>query len=214
MQPTNSLECRTVSSPDEVPGSPAPEFHLTQVDPADPIKSGWRTFAVAAVVLIAAVVIFYFIVKKPPQMTGQVLQVNYYPVHTTISGDGSNGMQGSNENYYQLLIFADVKVQNQTNIPLFLQDISATLTTADGTEHENIAAGTSDFDRVFQAYPAAASYRAQPFDRSATIQPGQSIEGLAIFNFPVSQQQWDARKSGNVVVSFVHQNNLLVSFPH
>jgi hypothetical protein len=123
-------------------------------------------------------------------------------------------MQGGSEPFDQLLVLAVVQVRNQTDIPLFMQDISATLTTADGAQHENVAASSSDFDRVFQAFPALASYRSQPFDRTATIAPGQSVQGLAIFNFPVSRQQWDARKSGNVVVSFMHQNNLLIGFPH
>lgn len=199
---------------EETPDSSEADFHLSQVDPPHPFKSAWKTFAVSAVILIVAVVVFYFIVKKPPQMAGAIVQVNYYPVHSTISGAEGQGMQGGSEPFDQLLVFAVVQVRNQTNIPLFMQDISATLTTADGAEHENVAASSADFDRVFQAFPALASYRSQPFDRTATIAPGQSVQGLVIFNFPVTRQQWDGRKSGNVVVSFMHQNNLLISFPH
>ena len=200
---------------EESPTSSAADFHLSQIDPPHPFKSAWKTFAVSTAVLIVAVAVFYFIVKKPPQMAGAIVQVNYYPVHSAISGgEGSVGMQGGAEPYDQLLIFAVVEVRNQTDIPLFMQDISATVTTADGAEHENVAAGQSDFDRVFQAFPALASYRSQPFDRTATIAPGQSAQGLAIFNFPMTRQQWDGRKSGNVAVSFLHQNNLLIAFPH
>lgn len=203
-----------MSPSEELPDSSGADFHLSQVDPPHPFKSGWKTFAVAAAVLIAAAAaFFYFVVKKPPQMVGQIVQVNYYPVHSTVEGGGAEGMQGGTENYDQLLIFAVVKVRNQTNIPLFMQDISAMVTTADGTQHENDAAGPTDVDRVFQAFPSLASYRSQPFNRTATILPGQSAEGLAIFNFPISRQQWDSRKSGNVAVSFMHQNNLLISFP-
>lgn len=200
---------------EELPNSSEADFHLAQIDPPHPFKSAWKTFALAAVVLIVAVAIFYLIVRKPPETAGEIVQVNYYPVHSTISGggDGTDGMQGGNESYDQLLVLAVVRVRNQTDIPIFLQDIAATVTTADGAKHENIGAGASDFDRVFQAFPSLASLRSQPFDRTATIAPGQSAEGLAIFNFPLTRQQWDQRKSGNVVVSFLHQRNLLIDFP-
>ncbi|HEY4047091.1 MAG TPA: hypothetical protein VGM27_09510 [Acidobacteriaceae bacterium] len=200
----------------ELPDPSEAELHLTQVDPPHPFKSAWKTFAVAAVLVTAAIAIYYYLIQKPPDAAGEILAVNYYPVNTTINGGGGGdpGMQGSKESYDQLIILAKVRVRNQTNIPLFLQDISATVTLPDGSQQVNVGAGVRDFDRVFQAFPTLAPLRAQPFDRSATLQPGQSTEGLAIFNFPLSRQQWDSRKSGDVVVSFMHQPNLLLSIAH
>jgi hypothetical protein len=199
----------------ERPDPSEAELHLTQVDPPHPFRSAWKTFAVAAVLVTAAIAIYYYLIQKPPDAAGEILAVNYYPVHTTINGgNGDPGMQGSKEAYDQLIILAKVRVRNQTNIPLFLQDISATVTLPDGSQHVNVGVGARDFDRVFQAFPALAPLKAQPFDRSATLQPGQSTEGLAIFNFPVSRQEWDSRKSGDVVVSFMHQPNLLLSIAH
>jgi hypothetical protein len=198
----------------ELPDS-NPEFHLAQVDPPHPFKSAWKTFAVAAVLVTAAIAIYYHFIQKPPDAAGEILEVHYYPVHTAINGgNGDPGMQGNKESYDQLIILARVRVRNQTNIPLFLQDISASVTLPDGEPQMNVGLAARDFDRLFQAFPALAPLRAQPFDRSATLQPGQSIEGLAVFNFPMSGQQWDTRKSGDVVVSFMHQPNLLLSIPH
>jgi hypothetical protein len=203
-----------VTSSTELPDS-KPEFHLAQVDPPHPFKSAWKTFAVAAVLVTVAIAIYYYLIQKPPDAAGELLQINYYPVHTAINGgNGDPGMQGSKESYDQLIILAKLRVRNQTNIPLFLQDISASVTLPDGEPQINVGLAARDFDRVFQAFPGLAPLRAQPFDRSATLQPGQSIEGLAVFNFPMSKQQWDARKSGDVVVSFMHQPNLLLSIPH
>lgn len=210
----NSLEFRTVNSSAEFPDSPKPEFELSQVDPPHPFRSAWKSFAIAAVVLLAVAAIYFYVIQRPPDSTGQLLQVNYYPVHSTVNGgSGETGMQGGVENYDQLIVLAKVQVRNQTDIPLFLQDISATVTLADGSQQSSVGAGNIDFARVFQAFPSLDSLRSQPFDRSATIQPGQSTEGLAIFSFPLSRQQWDSRREGDVVVSFVHQKNLLLSFP-
>ena len=187
---------------------------LEQVDPPHPFRSAVKTLVIAAVLVTLALAIFVYIVKKPPVAAGEVLQVNYYPVHTTSTGGaGGAGMQGSNETYDQLLILAKVRVRNQTNIPLFLQDISATVTMPDGSEQTNVAAGATDAGRLFQAFPSLASLQSAPFDRDATVPPGQSTEGLAIFTFPMTKQQWDSRKAANVVVSLIHQNNLVISFP-
>ncbi len=197
----------------EPPDSPG--FHLEQVDPPHPFKSAWKTFLVAAIVLTLAIAIFVFFVRKPPPASGRILEVNYYPVHSTVSGGGGGGagMEGSNQSFDQLVILAKVRVSNQTNIPLFLEDIAAKVTMPDGSTESSIGAGARDFDRVFQAFPALTPLRSAPFDRSATVQPGQSTEGLAVFSFPFTRQQWDSRKSGDVAVSFAHQSDLLISFP-
>jgi hypothetical protein len=187
---------------------------LAQVDPPHPFRSSLAPLGIAAVVVTLAIAIFVYIVKKPPVSAGEVLQVNYYPVHTTFSGGaGSVGMQGNNETFDQLLILAKVRVRNQTNIPLFLRDIAATVTMPDGSEQTNVAAGATDAARVFQAFPALASLQSAPFDRDVTVPPGQSTEGLAIFTFPMTKQQWDSRKGANVVVSLINQNDLVISFP-
>jgi hypothetical protein len=187
--------------------------HLVQVDPPHPFRSAFKTVAVAAILVTTALAIFVYFVRRPPVAAGEVTEVNYYPVHSTIGGGGPDGMQGSNETYDQLLILAKVRVRNQTNIPVFLQDISITVTMPDGSEQMNVAAGARDADRVFQAFPSLDSLRSAPFDRDATLSPGQSTEGLAIFSFPFTRQQWDSRKAANIVVSLIHQDNLTISFP-
>lgn len=197
----------------ESPNYPGVDLQLAQVDPPHPWRNAAKTVALAAVLLIAALAVFVYFVRRPPVAAGDVVHVDYYPVHSTIGGGGEGGMPGQGENYDQLLILARVRVRNQTNIPLFLQDISAKVTMPDGTEQTNVAASTSAADRVFQAFPDLAPLRSTPFDRDATVQPGQSTEGLAIFSFPITKQQWDSRKSATVVVSLIHQNDLPIQFP-
>ncbi|HEV2276445.1 MAG TPA: hypothetical protein VGR96_19890 [Acidobacteriaceae bacterium] len=200
--------------------TPSPEFpdssdlRLAQVDPAHPFKSAWKTFLIAAVVVTLAIGTFVYIVHRPPVSSAEVLSVNYYPVHSTVDGGGGGaGMQGGKESFDQLVILARVRVHNQTDIPLFLQDISVTVTMPDDSTESSVAAGARDFNRIFQAFPDLSSLRSAPFDRSATIPPGQSTEGLAIFSFPFTRQQWDSRKKADMIISFIHQNDLRISFP-
>ena len=83
-----------------------------------------------------------------------------------------------------MIILTKVKIRNQTNIPLFVQDIGSAIKLPDGSEQTNVAASNQDMNRVFQAYPSLSYLRADPIPRDITLSPGQTAEGLAIFNYP------------------------------
>jgi hypothetical protein len=135
-------------------------------------------------------------------------------VHALVNnGGGAEGMPGQGEYYDQLLILAKIRIRNQTDIPLFLQDISATIKLPDGSEQVNVTASDKDMDRVFQAYPSLSYLRADSIRRDVTLTPGQSVQGLTIFNFPITKEQWDTLQSAKVVVSFMHQKNLELLLP-
>ena len=69
-------------------------------------------------------------------------------------------MAGSSESYDQVLILTKIKIRNQTDIPLFLQDVGSAIKLPDGTEQTNVAASDNDMNRVFQAYPSLSYLRA------------------------------------------------------
>lgn len=196
------------------PATPEPEIQFSQVDPPHPLRSGWKTWLVAAVVVIAGWAIYWHFVQEPPVAAGHLVSVHYYPIHSEIQeGAASGGMAGANEGYNELLILADIQVRNQTKIPLFLNGVEATLALPGGEPQHNLAAGRDDFARVFEAYPSLSQYYAEPIKQDLTLQPGQQTEGLAIFSFPITQQQWDSRKNAAVVVTLLHQHNLSIPFP-
>lgn len=196
------------------PDSSEPEIQLSQVDPPHPFRSGWKTWLVAAVVVIAGWAIYWHFVQQPPVAAGEIVSVHYYPIHSEIQeGSAGAGMAGTNEGYNELLILADIQVRNQAKIPLFLNGVEATLTLPGDEPQHNLAAGRDDFARVFEAYPSLSQYYAKPLKQDLTLQPGQQTEGLVIFSFPISQQQWDSRKNASVVVTLLHQNSLSIPFP-
>jgi hypothetical protein len=202
---TESAETSEVSGPGP---------HLAQVDPPHPFKSALKTLVIAAILVSIALGLYVYLGQKPPVAAGEVLTMNLHPVHTLInSGGGPEGMQGQGEYYDQLLILAKVRIRNQTDIPLFLQDISATIKLPDGSEQVNVTASDKDMDRVFQAYPSLAYLRTPSIPRDITLTPGQSVQGLTIFNFPISKDQWDKLQWAKVVISFMHQKNLEVLLP-
>jgi hypothetical protein len=192
-----------------------PGPHLAQVDPPHPFRSILKTLVIAAIVVSIALGIYVYLGQKPPVAAGEILTMNLYPVHTLINngGGGDNGMPGTAEYYDQLLILAKIKIRNQTDIPLFMQDISATIKLPDGSEQVNVTAGDKDMDRVFQAYPSLNYLRTDSIRRDITLTPGQSVQGLTIFNFPITKEQWDTLQTAKVVVSFMHQKNLEMLLP-
>jgi hypothetical protein len=208
---TTVSEVTDFAETSEVSG-PGP--HLAQVDPPHPFRSALKTLIIAAVVVSIAIGLYVYLGQKPPVASGSILTMNLYPVHTLVnSGGGADGMQGSGEYYDQLLILTKIKVTNQTDIPLFLQDISSTIKLPDGSEQTNVTASDKDMDRVFQAYPSLAYLRSDSIHRDITLSPGQSVQGLAVFNYPIAREQWDTLQSAKVVVSFMHQKNLEMMLP-
>jgi hypothetical protein len=192
-----------------------PGPHLAQVDPPHPFRSALKTIVIAAIAVSIAIGLYVWIGQKPPVASGDILTMNLYPVHTLINNGGGSdtGMAGAAEYYDQLLILAKIKVRNQTDIPLFMQDISAAIKLPDGSEQVNVTASDKDMDRVFQAYPTLSYLRAASIPRDTTLSPGQSVQGLAIFNFPITKEQWDSLQTAKVVVSFMHQKNLEIVLP-
>jgi hypothetical protein len=191
-----------------------PGPNLAQVDPPHPFRAVLKTMIIATIAVTVAIGLYVYLGQKPPVASGSVLTINLYPVHTLVnSGGGPDGMQGSGEFYDQLLVLTKVKVTNQTDIPLFLQDISCVIKLPDGSEQNNVTASDKDMDRVFQAYPSLGYLRTDTIRRDITLNPGQSAQGLEIFNFPITKDQWSGLQWAKVVVSFMHQKNLEILLP-
>ncbi len=188
-----------------------PGPNIAQVDPPHPFRSILKALVIAAVVMSIALGVYVYLGQKPPVAAGEILSTSVYPIHTLVNNGGGRsdaGMAGSNEYSDELIILANVRIRNQTNIPLFLQDILSSIKLEDGTEQENITASNRDLDRLFQAYPALDYLKSDSIPRDITLSPGQSTEGLTVFHFPLSKEQWDKLQSAKVVVAFLHQKNL------
>ena len=199
-----------VSESTELPAVSGPGPNLAQVDPPNPFKSAIKTLLIAAVVMCIAIGLYAYLGQKPPVASGLVLSSTVYPVHSLTNNGGArdSGMAGAAEYSDQVLILTKVRVKNETDIPLFMQDVGMTIKLPDGSEQTNVAASDKDADRVFQAYPSLAYLRTPPLPRDLTLNQGASAEGLAIFNFSINKEQWDKLQTAKVVVQFMHQKNL------
>jgi hypothetical protein len=198
---------------EDLPVISGPGPNMAQVDPPHPFKSALKTLVIATIVVTIALGLYVYLGQKPPVATGEVLASTVYPVHTSINNGagGTDGMAGSSESYDQVIVLTKVRIRNQTDIPLFVQDIGSAIKLPDGSQQTNVAASDNDANRVFQAYPSLSYLRADPIPRDITLSPGQAAEGLAIFNYPISKEQWDTLQTAKVVVQFMHQKNLEIN---
>jgi hypothetical protein len=168
--------------------------------------------AVAAVVIVVAIIGAYvWMNTKPPVHAGQLVSITAYPIHRELStGSAIGGLAGAKDIYDEEIVIANVHIRSQTQMPLFLHDMWADVTLADGTTQRCTGASTNDFHAVFVAYPALAPKQTTPILRDTTMTPGQELDGQIIFHYPISGQQWDQRKDFKIYVQFLHQKDLVL----
>src|ERR1700742_4853231 len=97
----------------------------------DEMNSGKRALLivlVATVIVVVAIGVYVYVGEKPPVAAGQIVKLDIVPIHSEMRvGTPGQGTGGGTESYDQLFVLAQVHIRNQTNIPLFLRDMYATL---------------------------------------------------------------------------------------
>jgi hypothetical protein len=207
------IECRHTVT-DQFDNSPG-DFHLAQVD--EPTNYGRLAVRVLLAIIVSSLVVVAWVRfgRKTPVATGDIARVAIYPVQAKIAGGnaGSPGMQGQDEIINQLLVFAHVRLHNPNSTPITLEDDWAVITLPNGETRRSLGASGADFDKVFQAYPQLAPLRMDPLRRNVQIQPGQSVDGMVVFSYPLSREQWDTRKSMQVTISFNGAKDVTLNAP-
>lgn len=168
--------------------------------------------ALAAIVIFVAIIGGYlWATYEPPVHTGQVLSMTVYPIHRELStGTALGGVSGAPNIYDELIVIANVQIKSRTKLPLFLDDMFGELTLDNGETQESRAAPASDAQKVFVAYPTLAPQQKSAMPRNITMTPGQVVDGQLIFHYPITEQQWNARKSFDIMVRFINQKSLML----
>lgn len=162
-----------------------------------------RLMLVGAVIVLLIIAAYFFAGRTHPIASGDVDRVFLYSAHHEGTAPASAGTTVATKPEVEdnILVLAQVKLRNISDVPLTLVELEGWFTTADG-EQRSVMAGEDDFKRVFLAYPALGAQKREPLLRGGKIMPGQEVSGEAIFHFPGTRQQWDARKAFNVTATF------------
>jgi hypothetical protein len=167
---------------------------------------------IAAVVITAGIAVYVIAGQKPVAATGEIEQVWAYIHHAESSGLDASGATVAKDSFDQVLVFALVKLHNQSNQPLFLHNVMTNATLDDGI-HSSYTASAGDYDRVFIAYPNLTIPHGKALSLDTTIAPGQTVEGTVVSSFRMTRQQWDARKDLSFTFGIRYQPNLVLA-PH
>lgn len=168
--------------------------------------------AVIATVLVSiAIAAYIFLGEKPPAATGEVVEAWTHPMHTESSGFDASGAVIPKEVTDRLLLFTHVRLHNQSKQPIFLHQILANATMPDGSVDSAYAATTTDYERLFNAYPQLASLHAAALSPELTIQPGETKEGTFVVPFQLKKPEWDARKGLDYTFNFQYLPALKVT---
>ena len=186
-------------------------LEMDQIEPPSP----WRPLVTPAIVVIIGLAIcwalFAHFGRSKPDASGVVLRQMVYPVQVDAAvSQPDPGMASAPAAQNEMIVLVQARVTNISQKPLTVFDMVANIK-LDGNNNQSTAALPEDIDRLFQRFPDLAGMRMQPIARHQVIAPGQSVEGLMIFNYAWSQQQWDQRKDAQTVISF--QNGRSLALP-
>ena len=131
-------------------------------------------------------------------------------MHRETAAVDAAGAAMPQEKFDQVLVFAHVKLHNQSKQPLFLHQAMANITLDDGI-HTSYVAIPLDYDRAFKGYPELAPFRGTPLPSEPVLQPGETIEGDVLSSFRMEKPEWDARKGLDYSFGFRYQPLLKVA---
>lgn len=169
---------------------------------------------IAALIVVLVIGAYVFFEEKPPVVVGEIMHLTAYPIHRESSASifATRSIAPVETKFDEIIVIADVRVHNQSQGPVFLADMAALLKLP--TEDDrSLAANASDFNRVFVAYPQLATMKQQPLLRDTTIAAGATAEGQVVFNYPITREEWEQRKSLDLTLSFTHQKDLVLPAP-
>ncbi len=165
---------------------------------------------VAVTILVAAI---FLLIRYTPQSTAglTITHTATYQARTVFKSDTILVKKDSAQD--DLYVVMTLRIDDRLNLPLFLKDLTATLITADGHTLTTNAAEKTDLTPLLTTFPALKPLASPPLLRDTLIARGQSVEGMVLLQFPITQDTWNHRQSATLNVDFYHQGPQTVPIP-
>jgi hypothetical protein len=178
---------------------------------SQPERRSFLPAALISVGLLAAVfgAVFYFTPHRIADVT--VTHTEILPTHTIFKSNSI--VVGRDQEQDDLYVLATVRIDDQLRLPLRINDITATLTTAEGEEEHTSAVQKQDIAGMFVTFPKLKPLASAPLTRETEVPPGQHAEGMVMLHFSVPRAVWDGRKSAVITIDTYHQGPLTVTIP-
>lgn len=195
--------------PSSTPNTSAP--NLAQVDPPHPLHGFRWPIVIGVIVTTIAMVTWYTRMGTLAQVaTGSVVQLTMYPMHTVADPNMLGpGMPGATPDQDQVIVLAQIHIKNISKEPLDIFDMTAQLTLPQ-EQRSSLDASPENIQRLFDNVPSLASMRKPLLERNRLVAPGQTTQGLVVFNYPIPEQQWKQRRDFQITVSFDNAPSLII----
>jgi hypothetical protein len=177
----------------------APQYSAGHVPITEEFDSAKRSLPPAAPVAIALVVVgivvaiiaFAFRAKPVAQGGIDAVYVSTQPGQPNI------------------FVPIQVTLRNVTNKTLYIKEVSATVKTDQG-EQSDTGASSTDYERYFAAFPDLKEHSTQALVVETKIAPGAEQKGTVLVSFPLTKEQFDARKDLTVTVQPYDQREIVL----
>lgn len=168
--------------------------------------------AVLAAVIAAASALYYRHENHAAvELTG--LRSITVPLHTVFSHTGR--VLGPDTAEDSVYVVAAVRVTDRSDVPLFLKDITAGLSLADGSQVEATRIKERDMDRVLTSVPALKPAIQQvglpALQPEQTVAPHTTRDGFVVLQINGPQALWTDRKQATLTLDFYHQDSATVT---
>ena len=178
---------------------------------SQPERRSFLVPGIIAVAVLGAVFVLVFTLNPHRIADLTVTHTAILPTHTVFAS-GSMVVGRPDQAQDDLYVLTTVHIKDDLRLPLFIKDITGTLSTADGDETTS-AVQKRDLDSLYVSFPALKPMASAPLLRETQIAPGQSAEGMVLLHFTQPQTAWDQRKAATVTIDFYHQGPLTVTIP-
>ena len=169
---------------------PGPGFDAGHVPITEEFDSARRTLPPVAPLAVALLVVMVFVVgvayifRSKPVAQGQV--------------DRAFAMQ--QQDTANSMVLMQVTLRNIGDKTLYIKEITADITTDAGESSPDEAASAVDYERYLQAFPDLRAYATEPLKVETKIAPGGEAKGSVMVTFPITKEQFYARKGLNVTI--------------
>jgi hypothetical protein len=168
---------------------PSVDFDAGHVPITEEFDSAKRTLPPVAPLAVALIVVLVFILgvayifRSKPVAQGQI--------------DRAFAMQQENNAYSMVMM--QVTLHNIGDKSLYIKEIKASIVTDQG-ESTDDAASAVDYGRYLQAFPDLQMYASDPLKVETKIAPGGEAKGSVLVAFPITKEQFYARKDLSVSI--------------
>ena len=178
---------------------PGVDFDAGHVPITEEFDSAKRTLPPVAPLAVALFVVLVFILgvayifRSKPVAQGQI--------------DRAFAMQQENNAYSMVMM--QVRLHNIGDKTLYIKEIKASIVTDQG-ESTDDAASAVDYGRYLQAFPDLQIYASDPLKVETKIAPGGEAKGSVLVAFPITKEQFYARKDLSVTIVPYDQKSIVL----